>query len=194
MWSESVLKKQSLNQRSSFNPQSAIRNPQLKQSAIRNPKLKRIGTLLVVLLFTSKALPAPERADIEAKYKDAAGQLVCQCGCHEQLTVCGMQNCHSATPMRAEIREKLEAGMGVEQIVESFVTKMGKQVRAAPTLKGLDLTAWVMPFAILGLGLVAVTWVIVRMARPSNTAPAAVEAQAVDPRIDEELRQFEEES
>src|SRR5213594_4336083 len=125
----------------------------------------RVDILLIVLLASSTALPAPERADIEAKYKDAAGQLICQCGgCHEQLTVCGMQNCHSATPMRAEIREKLEAGMGVEQIVESFVTKMGKQVRAAPTLKGLDLTAWVMPFAILGLGLVAVTWVIVRMA------------------------------
>jgi cytochrome c-type biogenesis protein CcmH len=180
MWSESVLKKQSLNQRSSFNPQSAIRNPQL--------------ILVMVMLASSTALPAPERADIEAKYKDAAGQLICQCSCHEQLTVCGMQNCHSATPMRAEIREKLEAGMAVEQIVESFVVKMGKQVRAAPTLKGFDLAAWVMPFAILGLGLIAVALVVVKMTRTSNTPPAAVEVQSVDPRIDEELRHFEEES
>ena len=154
----------------------------------------RVVISLIVLIATSRALPAPERADIEAKYKDAAGQLVCQCGCHEQLTVCGMQNCHSATPMRAEIREKLEAGVGVEQIVESFVAKMGKQVRAAPAFKGFGLAAWVTPFAMLGLGLFVVTWVVVRMSRTSRTAPAAVEVQAVDPRVEKELQEFEEES
>ena len=84
--------------------------------------------------------------------------------------------------------------MGVEQIVDSFVAKMGKRVRAAPTLKGFELTAWVMPFAMLGLGLFVVTWVVVKMSRTSRTAPAAVEVQAVDPRVDKELREFEEES
>src|SRR5437867_1657648 len=163
-------------------------------SVCRMLRKSRVDIFLLVLFAISEPLPAPERADLDAKYKEAAGQLICQCGCHEQLTICGMQNCHSATPMRAEIREKLDAGMTADSIVESFVAKMGKQVRAAPTFKGFELTAWVMPFVILGLGLLVVTWVVVKMSRASRTAPAAAEVQAVDPRIEEELRRFEEES
>ncbi len=154
----------------------------------------RFGIFIFLLLWLAAPLAAPRAQDIESLYREAAGRLVCQCGCHEQLTVCAMQNCHSATPMRAEIREKLQAGMGVDQIVESIVAKIGKQVLAAPTLKGFDLTAWVMPFAILGLGLVVVTWLVVKMTRAPSTAPAPVEGQPADPRIEKELEEFEEES
>jgi hypothetical protein len=62
-------------------------------------------------------------------------------------------------------------------------------------MKGFDLTAWVMPFVMLCLGGVFLGWVVVRMARPSRgqeTVPAA--AVPVDPRIEKELRDFEQES
>ncbi len=117
-----------------------------------------------------------------------------QCGgCREQLTVCGMQNCHSATPMRAEIREKLQAGMTVEKIVDGFVARIGKQVLAAPTLKGFDLTAWIMPLVMFALGLIVVSWIVVRMARPAAAAEASAPV-IVDPRVERELKDFEEES
>jgi uncharacterized membrane protein len=50
-----------------------------------------------------------------------------------------------------------------------------------------------MPFVILCLGLVVVVWIAVRMARPAG---AAVEQTppAVDPRVEEELKEFEKES
>ena len=148
---------------------------------------------LVACLFVC-ALPALAQApkDISREYKEACDQLVCQCGCNEQLSVCAMQNCSSATPMRAEIRERLQAGESVELIVDSFVARMGKKVLSAPTMKGFDITAWIMPFIILCLGLVVVGWIAVRMVRPGS-APAAASAP-VDPRIEKELRDFEEES
>lgn len=149
---------------------------------------------LVVGFLFLWALPALAQApkDISKEYKEACDRLVCQCGCNEQLSVCAMQNCSSATPMRAEIRERLQAGESVEQIVDSFVARMGKKVLSAPTMKGFDITAWIMPFIILCLGLVVVGWIAVKMVRPG--AAPAVAAAPVDPRIEKELRDFEEES
>jgi len=149
---------------------------------------------LAVAYFVLLVLPVLAQApkDISREYKEVCDRLVCQCGCNEQLSVCAMQNCSSATPMRAEVRERLQAGEGVEQIVDSFVARMGKKVLSAPTMKGFDITAWIMPFIILCLGLVVVGWIVAKMVRP-GPVPAAVSAP-VDPRVEKELRDFEEES
>jgi len=153
----------------------------------------KLKPVLLLLFFGSAiSLMADVPQAISRQYKEACDRLVCQCGCFEQLSVCAMQNCGSATPMRAEIRERLLKGESVDQIVDSFVARMGKQVLSAPTTKGFDLTAWVAPFFILCLGLLVVGWVVVRLVRPA----AAVEQiqAAVDPRIEKELRDFEQES
>jgi cytochrome c-type biogenesis protein CcmH len=155
---------------------------------------RKAGILLQILIILTAVVPAaPETADLERQYREAAAQLVCQCGCHEQLTVCAMQNCPSATPMRAEIREKLQAGIAVEKIVDGLVARIGKQALAAPTLKGFDLTAWIMPFAVFALGLMVVSWIVVRMARPASAAEPSAPV-IVDPRVEKELKDFEEES
>jgi cytochrome c-type biogenesis protein CcmH/NrfF len=146
----------------------------------------------ILLLALPLALFAQGPKDISADYKAACERLVCQCGCNEQLSVCAMQNCSSATPMRAEIRERLIKGESAGKIVESFVDRAGKKVLSAPTMTGFDITAWIMPFMILCLGLVVVGWIVVRMARPSP-APASVPG-SLDPRVDKELSDFEEES
>jgi len=150
----------------------------------------RIAALILLIPLAAWGQGAK---DISRDYKEACDRLVCQCGCSEQLSVCGMQNCSSATPMRAEIRERLEKGESVDAIVDSFVARVGRKVMSAPTMKGFDVTAWIMPFIILCLGLVTVGWIVVRMARPAAAAPETAIA-AVDPRIEKELRDFEEES
>jgi cytochrome c-type biogenesis protein CcmH len=149
----------------------------------------RIPILMSVLL---SSVPLLHAQDIEKGYREVAEQLTCQCGCREQITKCGMQNCGSATPIRAEIREKLKAGMGVDQVVESFVARMGKQILAAPPMKGFDLTAWIVPFVTLGLGLVLVAWIVVKMRHPVEQVEEISAAQ--DARVNRELRDFEEES
>jgi cytochrome c-type biogenesis protein CcmH len=147
---------------------------------------------LLLLCFWAAAAPAATPNDISREYKEACDRLVCQCGCNEQLSVCAMQNCSSATPMRAEIRERLQKGDTVDRIVDSFVARYGKKVLSAPTTRGFDLSAWIMPFVILCLGLVVVVWVAVRMARPAAEA-AEPEPAPVDPRVEEELKEFEKE-
>ena len=153
-------------------------------------KLK-LTILLLFLCLTPVILRADVPPSISKQYKEACDRLICQCGCNQQLSVCAMQNRRSATPMRAEIQERLLKGESVDQIVDSFVARYGKQVLSAPTTQGFDLTAWVMPFFILCLGSLVAGWVVVRLVRP---APATEQAAAVDPRVEKELRDFEEES
>ncbi len=156
--------------------------------------MKKTAVVMVLPVMMALALTAGAQTqrDVSKEYKKACDQLICQCGCNEQLSVCSMQNCGSAIPMRAEIRERLLKGESVEAIVNSFVARYGKQVLSAPTMKGFDLTAWVMPFLIFCLGMVVVGWIIVRMVHP---APRAEEVPVpVDPRVEQELKEFEEES
>lgn len=155
---------------------------------------KRSILLLAMALLSFQARLSAQR-DITRDYKVACDRLVCQCGCNEQLSVCAMQNCSSATPMRAEVRERLQKGESVDQIVQSFADRMGRKVLSAPTMKGFDLTAWVMPFVMLCLGAVVLSWVVVRMARRPVPQPGPGEAAvAMDPRVEQELRDFEQES
>ena len=150
----------------------------------------RIAVILFLVPIALWAQEVPK--DISRGYKESCDRLVCQCGCNEQLSVCAMQNCSSATPMRAEIRDRLSGGESVDKIVQSFVERVGKKVLSAPTMQGFDVAAWIMPFMILCLGLVVVGWIVVKMVHPSpavQTAPVAL-----DPRVEKELREFEEES
>jgi cytochrome c-type biogenesis protein CcmH/NrfF len=155
--------------------------------------MKKIAVSIALLAVLALPLTGQEpQKDISKAYKDACDRLICQCGCNEQLSVCAMQNCSSATPMRAEVRERLLKGDSIDAIVDSFVARYGKKVLSAPTMHGFDITAWIMPFLIFGLGTVVVSWIVVRMVRPS-TAPQAAPAP-VDPRVDREFKDFEEES
>ena len=154
--------------------------------------MKKLAIWIALLGALALPISGQGRKDIEREYKATCDRLICQCGCNEQLSVCAMQNCSSATPMRAEIRERLLKGESADAIVASFVARYGKQVLSAPTMKGFDITAWVMPFLIFCLGIVVVGWMVVRMVRP---LPAAEQAPApVDPRVERELKDFEEES
>ena len=76
--------------------------------------------IAALLLLIPLAAWAQGARDVSRDYKDACDQLVCQCGCNEQLSVCAMQNCSSATPMRAEIRDRLQKGEAVDAIVYIF--------------------------------------------------------------------------
>lgn len=158
-----------------------------------------LGRLCILLLlmgvWLAIPLPALDEKNIESEYIKIAEKLVCQCGCADQLSICSMQNCHSATPMRAELREKIQAGMGMDQILDSFVATYGKIVLSAPTMKGFDLAAWVMPFLLLGGGLIFVSWIAVKLTRQTAApGPAAAPTTKNSTLLERELKDFEEES
>ncbi len=118
------------------------------------PRLRTlIGSLflsvMLMLLLGSPANPIQQYSAEEALFKEVADSLVCQCGCNKMLSICEMQGCHSATPMRAEVKEKLAEGVGKEAILAGFVDRYGLVVLSAPPTSGFYLSAWIMPFVVL---------------------------------------------
>jgi cytochrome c-type biogenesis protein CcmH len=135
----------------------------------------KIFLLILLAVFFTVGSPLHLLGQIVTpEVRKVSERFVCQCGCNHQLSACAMLNCGSATPLRAEIATLLQEGKAEEQIVALFAAKYGKRILSAPTTKGLDLTAWMMPFLMLLAGLFVVAIIIHywlrRRAVTSNTA------------------------
>src|SRR5262249_20584462 len=122
----------------------------------------------------------------------------------ESVLVC--PECHTpldesdspiAQQMKAQIRKWIAAGWTKSQIEDSFVAQLGPSVLGVPRTHGFDLLAWVLPFAGLAVGGVALgfgggVW-------PGNREGAALsparDGPPLDPelerRVDEELARFD---
>ena len=133
---------------------------------------------------------------VSPEVRKISERFVCQCGCNEQLSVCAMLNCGSATPLRTEIAELLKQGKTEREIADVFVAKYGKVILAAPTTQGFDLTAWTLPFVMLFLGLVLIYFLIKAWAKRNTLAVLESGASAEIPedyqhRIERELKDLD---
>jgi cytochrome c-type biogenesis protein CcmH len=117
---------------------------------------------------------------------------MCICGCQQVLTECNHIHCPSSVPMRAEVNEKLTAGMTDDQLLKSFVEKYGTAVLAAPAFSGIfNKTAWLTPFAALVIGLAGLVFYLRRIKRTTAPpAPATTEPSRYDQKIEDELNKF----
>ena len=115
---------------------------------------------------------------------EVARELSCRCGCGMTVDACNHTNCPFSIPTRKSIGEKIAAGMTQEAIMKEFVAQYGEEVLAAPTKKGFNLTAWVLPFVMLLVGGGIVRAVVRRWSRPE--AQVASETQGEQPSAGED--------
>jgi cytochrome c-type biogenesis protein CcmH/NrfF len=125
---------------------------------------------------------------------EVAEALTCQCGCGLTVANCNHPNCSFAVPARKRIAEMIAKGMSRVQIIAYFRDKYGEKILSSPTTQGFDLLAWLMPFAMLGLGTLAILFAITRWRRTTPALPAGPEAVAervpvVDPKLKERLKE-----
>jgi len=87
-------------------------------------------------------------------------QMMCMCGCNQILAECNHVGCAYSTKMLAQIRQAVLRGDSDAAIKKAMVEEYGTVVLAAPTTKGFDIVAWIIPFVIFLLALGAVVFVI----------------------------------
>lgn len=152
------------------------------------------GTLEARAQSAQTSLTDPAQAEL---FREVSEGLVCQCGCNMILHVCNHVGCPSAVPFREKIEGYIQEGMTKEQILARFVADEGTVVLSAPTTKGFNLTAWVMPFVALVLGGAGVAMFLLSRRRPADRAPEgpsaaslAPERAGVDARVEAEFRDF----
>ena len=115
-------------------------------------------------------------------------QMMCTCGCNQILLDCNHVGCVVSEKMRKELQAGIDRGDTNSQIFAWFTKEYGPTVLAAPTTKGFDLVAWVMPFAIFTGGVALVLWVVQRWRIAPPMAVAAVPGAGLD-RFREQARQ-----
>jgi cytochrome c-type biogenesis protein CcmH len=118
---------------------------------------KRFG--LIPLLALLPLLLLSTRASA-ATVSGIANQLICQCGCNSVLSNCTHQECASRDAMTSLIGQKLAQGQSEAEIISFFTDQYGEQVLSAPTKRGFNLTAWILPFAAIAAGGVAIFFAI----------------------------------
>ncbi|MGA7293310.1 MAG: cytochrome c-type biogenesis protein CcmH [Terriglobales bacterium] len=98
--------------------------------------------------------------DDSARFKDLGHRMMCTCGCGQILLECNHVGCQSSTKMRDELTAALDKGDNDDLILQDFVQEYGPTVIAAPTDRGFNRVAWIMPFLALGLGIAFVIYVV----------------------------------
>ncbi|MGH8013189.1 MAG: cytochrome c-type biogenesis protein [Candidatus Binataceae bacterium] len=129
-----------------------------------------IGLLLVVMVA---GVARPTEAATKATEQEVAEALTCQCGCGLTVANCNHPNCEFSVPMRGKIDAMLAHGEGRAQIIAFFRHQYGEKILSAPTTKGFDMVAWVMPFVAIFIGGVIVVITAGRWRASSDAAGTA---------------------
>ncbi len=149
--------------------------------------MRRKVALVFSCLLAAVSMPA---AGPPATVEQVASNLICPCGCDNMIVsacVCG-----TAAQLRAEIGDKLAAGMTAEQIWDDFLRRYGQEILATPPMKGFHLTVWVLPF----LAALTAGWLLTRILRRWAARPKADDLShppTTIPEDDELLREMQEE-
>ena len=128
--------------------------------------------------------------DPASRFNELGHQLMCICGCGQVLLECNHVGCPDSDRMRNELSEAIARGDNDSLILQGFVQKYGPTVLAAPTTKGFDRTAWIMPFVALVLGF----GIVVLVVRAWKNRPEPALADGVHPASGAELDQFREQA
>ncbi len=160
-----------------------------------------VTSLLSLMLLT---LAQPVYAATAGKINEVAREFICNCGCNKMLPVCDMQ---CGKDFKKIIGQKIDADWNRKKIVDYMVKNYNEQILAAPTKKGFNLTAWIMPFVVLGLAGAGVAMVIVAWGKGAEKkeeerlATVATEAKKPDEsdkkddkyrqKLDEELKKHD---
>jgi cytochrome c-type biogenesis protein CcmH/NrfF len=151
---------------------------------------RRILQVVIIAVVAFAVLGA--QSDQRARYTKLGHALMCECGCGQILLECNHVGCTVSDKMAKQLRSMIDKGQSDDQIKDAFVQEYGVIVLAAPTNKGFDRVAWIMPFVVFGLGMLAVVYVV--KIWKSRQAAAAVIANAAPEEMDEMKRRAREET
>lgn len=121
--------------------------------------------------------------------------LTCQCGCGLTVHSCNHLNCSSGIPLKQEVAAEIASGKDRTEILAHFEAKYGEKILSSPTKRGFNLTAWVTPFAAIGVGGLVIAAVLARWRRRTVQAGSELPPVALDDerraRLERELRDFD---
>jgi cytochrome c-type biogenesis protein CcmH/NrfF len=152
------------------------------------PKLLHFPRAVVIVIV---AILTMGSANTAVRYNELGHKMMCVCGCNQILIECNHLGCPDSDRMLGELRVGLAGGSSDDAILTAFQDKYGPTVLAAPMLTKFNVVAWIVPPAVLALG-IAATVILVRRWRLRAAAipasPRATEFPAMRERIRRETQ------
>ena len=115
-------------------------------------------------------------ASTAVRYNDLGHKMMCVCGCNQILIECNHLGCPDSDRMLGELRVNLAGGSSDDAILTAFQDKYGPTVLAAPMLTKFNIVAWIVPPAVLILGIAATVILVRRWRARAAAIPAAPQA------------------
>lgn len=144
---------------------------------------------LVGAAWSSMLIAKPPQRTLDQQVYDVASQLKCPVCQNESVADSSVA---IAEQMRQVIRQQLQSGKSEQQVLQFFAAHYGNQILLTPPQQGFNLLAWLMPVAMLLIGLALVSFVargwraqgVTQFARGEN---AASEESVDDPELRAQL-------
>jgi cytochrome c-type biogenesis protein CcmH len=153
--------------------------------AIARPCLIGVA-LLASFAFGISPTYAQSGEPTDDEVNAVASQLYCPVCENTPLDVCPTLAC---SQWRATIKEKLAEGWTEQQIKDYFVAQYGERVLAEPSIRGLNILVWVLPFVVVVAGIIIYIVLVRRMHKPV-AVPTSASPQSKNDyvrRLEEEL-------
>jgi cytochrome c-type biogenesis protein CcmH len=150
--------------------------------------MRRFFRFAILPLVIVAAVMTLGAADTEARYQSLGHKLMCICGCSEILIECNHVGCPDSDRMLAELRDAIGQGSTDNAIFVAFQDKYGPTALASPMLTKFNIVAWVVPPALLLLGLLG-TWLLVKKWRRRMLALPVVEQAPISDDLKDRIRQ-----
>jgi cytochrome c-type biogenesis protein CcmH/NrfF len=149
-------------------------------------RLHRLSRFAILPLLVVLGAGTLGSADTEARFDRVGHKLMCACGCNQVLVACDHIGCPNLQQETDELRAAIARGDSETAILEAFQAEYGPTVLAAPWLTKFNIVAWIVPPALLILGL-AGTVLLVRKWRLRTIAmpwvPTDTQSQEIRERI-----------
>jgi Cytochrome C biogenesis protein len=155
--------------------------------------MKRLAEILLLCSAVALLMGADSA---NARYEKLGGKIMCTCSCAEMLLKCNHVGCPNSDRMIGQLRvltgvtssgpgsggANLQSLSNDEDVLNWFRRTWGVAAVVEPGTHGLELWAWIMPPAALGLGLLLVVITVRRWKlRPAQPSPHDVE---LDPHME----------
>ncbi len=162
----------------------------------------RTTLMLLSLTIILQAMPMRAQTPEEKKLSelsDIRRELACYCSCSLTVEDClRSMRCSESAKLSEEVTAMFDDGKNKADILHAMVAKYSETILSAPTKKGFNLAAWILPFAMIGIGGIAAAMVIKKwrsQSSPVSVRPAAnVNSDTTDPylrQVEEELKKLE---
>ena len=138
-------------------------------------RLKVSAWIAVTALIAAAALAQTAAEKPSTDVRRVGVRLKCQCGCGDSVATCSMLECGFSKPAKDRIARMQAVGMSDRQIIDAFVREYGPGIYLSPP----SAFGWVVPYVLVGFGLLAI-WLFIRKYRkPKPLAELATGPQGI---------------